>query len=138
MNFIIAVLTPDQRKEAVDKVRRNYQLKAMNEGKSNTTTVIQDRINRVRIMEDGRVIHTVTIIISPIIFNPEPLLGMSGEDTKFSLGILYDRLDEIKGKLKTIQDNPTHEHYRKNKLENLLKGLGLISTEKESNYESKS
>ena len=127
MNHVMAVLNPDQRHDLIEKVRRNYQLRAMNE--DNDTTVVQDRINRVMIYEgtgdNKRLAQSITVVVTPVVFNIEPLLDMSGPNVKFSIHIVLDEIEKLKKRLQELQSNPSKEHVGRNRLELMLKAHSL-------------
>lgn len=126
-NIVMAVLNPDQRHDLIEKVRRNYALKAMNE--NNQTSVVQDRLNRICIFEgqgeQKRLVMTVTCVVAPVVFNFEPLLDMTGPNTKFSLNIIMEELDRLKKKCLELINNPSTEHVKRNRIDYLLKAHGL-------------
>lgn len=103
MNHVISVLNTNQRDEMVKKLLSNYKIKASTVP---SIEVLKDRINRISIYDSKKLIHTITVVVIPVIINIEALKQLRGDTTKFSFGVLFDELDRIKRVLKDMVDNP--------------------------------
>lgn len=104
MKHIIAVLNPEQRDEVVHKLHTNYSIRYTN---STKYIVVKNRINQITIYEKpDHIIHTVTVVVVPVMLDHRSLENMRDMDAKFSLGILFQELDRLRVLLKDLVDNP--------------------------------
>jgi hypothetical protein len=116
MNHIIGVLTPTQRDNVLQSLLHNYTLRYAHGDAPSKFLVVKNKLNQITIFEKLdpastspphlHPLHTVTVVVVPIVLNLQPLESLRGEKTKFSFGVLFDELDRLKNSLKNLIDNP--------------------------------
>jgi hypothetical protein len=104
MNHVIAVTNLDDRYKLVKSLRARYALKCLEQPE---LRVIQDKIHRLLIYENDKIIHTITVVTIPVFCNLEPLEEMAGMDTKFTISALVETIDQIKTRVLNIVNNPS-------------------------------